>query len=286
VDERVETFVQTALSFQNFTAGNDVMFMMGTDFSYENAVTWFKNIDKIIHYVNLDGRVNALYSTPSIYARAKIASVKLPVRTDDMFPYADDAHAVWAGYFTSRPALKGTNAHGPCKSCHNWYLRVSLLICIACLVWQGYIRSTSSFHQTSRQLQLLSKPVPLPPSPLAPTVSTMQTPLLSSLHYLRIQCTLNPPHAYISIQAVWSPRIWARLTPCTCWKGPSAWRNTTMQSAALQSNMWPMTMRNASALVSLFVFALLWCFCCWLLMLSIYPLTKNVFKGGIFGLCV
>lgn len=27
-------------------------------------------------------------------------------KTDDFFPYADDPHAFWTGYFTSRPALK------------------------------------------------------------------------------------------------------------------------------------------------------------------------------------
>ncbi len=28
------------------------------------------------------------------------------LKTDDFFPYADDAHDFWTGYFTSRPALK------------------------------------------------------------------------------------------------------------------------------------------------------------------------------------
>ena len=29
------------------------------------------------------------------------------VRQDDVFPLANEAHAYWSGYFTSRPALKG-----------------------------------------------------------------------------------------------------------------------------------------------------------------------------------
>ncbi|KAJ1487752.1 hypothetical protein T484DRAFT_1785592 [Baffinella frigidus] len=37
---------------------------MGSDFQYENADMWFNNLDKIIHHVNADGRVNAFYSTP------------------------------------------------------------------------------------------------------------------------------------------------------------------------------------------------------------------------------
>lgn len=28
------------------------------------------------------------------------------LKTDDFFPYADDPHDFWTGYFTSRPALK------------------------------------------------------------------------------------------------------------------------------------------------------------------------------------
>ena len=36
---------------------------------------WFANMDKIIHYVNLDGRINVLYSTPSAYTDAKLSTV-------------------------------------------------------------------------------------------------------------------------------------------------------------------------------------------------------------------
>lgn len=93
------------------------------------AAFWYANLDRLIHYVNLDGRVNALYSTPSIYAAAKInygAANPLPVKTDDYMPLIDGPHSVWAGYFTSRSALK------------------------------AYIRETSSYHQAARQLQVLS----------------------------------------------------------------------------------------------------------------------------------
>ncbi|KAJ8560010.1 hypothetical protein K7X08_004068 [Anisodus acutangulus] len=54
-----------------------------------------------------DGRVNALYSSPSIYTDAKYdLDESWPLKTDDYFPYADRINAYWTGYFTSRPALK------------------------------------------------------------------------------------------------------------------------------------------------------------------------------------
>ncbi|KAJ4794961.1 Alpha-mannosidase [Rhynchospora pubera] len=107
VKERIDAFVAAALAQANITRTNHVMFTMGTDFKYQYAESWFRNLDKLIHYVNKDGRVNALYSTPSIYTDAKFAANETwPIKTDDFFPYADNPNAYWTGYFTSRPALK------------------------------------------------------------------------------------------------------------------------------------------------------------------------------------
>ncbi|KAL3529076.1 hypothetical protein ACH5RR_008398, partial [Cinchona calisaya] len=108
VQDRVNDFVAAAFSQANITRTNHVMWTMGTDFKYQYAHTWFRNLDKLIHYVNEDGRVNALYSTPSIYTDAKYASNESwPLKTDDYFPYADRINGYWTGYFTSRPAIKG-----------------------------------------------------------------------------------------------------------------------------------------------------------------------------------
>lgn len=107
VQDRVNDFVAAALAQSNITRTNHIMFTMGTDFKYQYAHTWFRQMDKLIHYVNMDGRVNALYSTPSIYTDAKYASQESwPLKTEDFFPYADRLNAYWTGYFTSRPALK------------------------------------------------------------------------------------------------------------------------------------------------------------------------------------
>ncbi|PPS19004.1 hypothetical protein GOBAR_AA01555 [Gossypium barbadense] len=126
VPQRVNEFVAAALSQANITRTNHVMWTMGTDFKYQYAHTWFRQMDKFIHYVNQDGRVNALYSTPSIYTDAKYATNEAwPLKTDDYFPYADRINAYWTGYFTSRPALK------------------------------GYVRTMSGYYLAARQLEFL-----------------------------------------------------------------------------------------------------------------------------------
>ncbi|KAI4327749.1 hypothetical protein L6164_020175 [Bauhinia variegata] len=107
VQERVNDFVNAALTQANVTRGNHIMWTMGDDFNYQYAESWFKQMDKLIHYANKDGRVNAFYSTPSFYTNVKNAeNISWPLKTDDYFPYADGANAYWTGYFTSRPSLK------------------------------------------------------------------------------------------------------------------------------------------------------------------------------------
>nr|GME12519.1 alpha-mannosidase isoform X1 [Ipomoea batatas] len=107
VEQRVNDFVNAALIQANVTRTNHIMWTMGDDFQYQYAESWFKQMDKLIHYVNKDGRVNALYSTPSIYTDAKHAANEAwPLKTDDYYPYADRENAYWTGFFTSRPAFK------------------------------------------------------------------------------------------------------------------------------------------------------------------------------------
>ncbi|XP_025796134.1 probable alpha-mannosidase At5g66150 [Panicum hallii] len=107
VEERVNDFVAAAIAQANVTRTNDIMWTMGEDFSHQYAESWFRNMDKLIYHVNKDGRVHALYSTPSIYTDAKYASNKSwPVKYDDYFPYADAKNTYWTGYYTSRPTFK------------------------------------------------------------------------------------------------------------------------------------------------------------------------------------
>ncbi|XP_057783917.1 LOW QUALITY PROTEIN: alpha-mannosidase [Salvia miltiorrhiza] len=127
VEQRVNDFIDAAMTQANVTRTNHIMWTMGDDFQYQYAESWFKEMDKLIHYVNKDGRVNALYSTPSIYTDAKKAANQAwPLKLDDYFPYADSANAYWTGFFTSRPALK------------------------------RYIRLLSGYYMAARQLEFLA----------------------------------------------------------------------------------------------------------------------------------
>ncbi|KAM5571530.1 putative alpha-mannosidase [Rosa sericea] len=124
VADRINDFVSEAISQANITRTNHIMWTMGNDFTYQYANSWFSQMDKFIHHVNQDGRVNALYSTPSIYTDAKYATNESwPIKSDDFFPYASEVNAYWTGYFTSRPALK------------------------------RYVRMMSSYHLAARQLE-------------------------------------------------------------------------------------------------------------------------------------
>ena len=63
----------------------------------------FKNLDKLIHHANLDGRVNVFYSTPAVYTAAKHAyNISWPLKTDDFFPYADCPTCYWTGALQAR----------------------------------------------------------------------------------------------------------------------------------------------------------------------------------------
>jgi alpha-mannosidase len=107
VDQVIDQFVQNALSQAAHTQSSHQLWACGSDFNYQNADHWYHNLDKIIHYANLNGSVNVFYSTPSIYVdEKKKAGLTWEKRYDDIWPLADDAHHYWSGYFTSRPALK------------------------------------------------------------------------------------------------------------------------------------------------------------------------------------
>ena len=71
VDQIVDRFINYAKAYSQIYATNNLLFPMGTDFQYQDANVWFKNMDKLIKYVNQrqakGSNVNVFYSTPTCY---------------------------------------------------------------------------------------------------------------------------------------------------------------------------------------------------------------------------
>ncbi|RXG61088.1 Epididymis-specific alpha-mannosidase [Armadillidium vulgare] len=117
-DDKVRSFIQ-AVNYEvtGFISNQNIIMTMGSDFHYVNANSWYKNLDKLIKYVNElqtnGSNINVVYSTPSCYVDALHSeNITWPNKTDDFFPYATDEHSYWTGYFTSRPTLKGFERQG------------------------------------------------------------------------------------------------------------------------------------------------------------------------------
>lgn len=128
VNKRVDEFVKQLNKQHPYYNTNNLIVTMGGDFNYQDAHTWFKNLDKLISYTNArqanGSKYNLIYSTPSCYVKAIYDQTKgkktWPVKRDDFFPYASDPHAFWTGYFTSKPTIKrfervGNNFLQVCK---------------------------------------------------------------------------------------------------------------------------------------------------------------------------
>ena len=105
-DQWVDKFVQDALEQANHTKTEHQLWACGTDFQYQNADHWYRNLDKLIHYVNQNGTVNAFYSTPSLYVDAKKTQERRVGASSRRYISVGGQHHYWSGYFTSRPALK------------------------------------------------------------------------------------------------------------------------------------------------------------------------------------
>eukprot|EP00118_Oscarella_pearsei_P014340 m.122439 g.122439 ORF g.122439 m.122439 type:complete len:993 (+) comp37781_c0_seq1:117-3095(+) len=110
VVEKLAKFANETFTQNKSYVGNHIMLTMGSDFQYKNAHRWYKNLDKLIHYANTNEslKLNAFYSTPSIYVDAKNSlNASWTLKTDDFLPHSSKPHSYWSGFFTSRPSLKG-----------------------------------------------------------------------------------------------------------------------------------------------------------------------------------
>lgn len=144
-DAFLKTFDEAArASFASASRGSShALWMMGSDFTYAAAAHYYRNMDRLVRLVN--GRAaqggeaaayRVVYSTPGRYLAARAAEAAeeaaaggsgdntteqqqqeppppppspappLSLRRDDLFPYSDDPHSFWTGYFSSRPESK------------------------------------------------------------------------------------------------------------------------------------------------------------------------------------
>ena len=58
VKEQVDLFVKETCDQAESYKTNHIILSMGSDFQYSNAHRWYKNLDKLIKYVNKVGLVN------------------------------------------------------------------------------------------------------------------------------------------------------------------------------------------------------------------------------------
>ncbi|CAI4224969.1 unnamed protein product [Auanema sp. JU1783] len=109
VNEKLKAFEKHVKEQVSVQRSNHVMLLMGSDFQYTNANSWYSNLDKLIKYVNSNSSMNieVAYSTPSCYVDYLMKSrPHLTSKDDDFFPYASSDHSYWTGYFSSRPTFK------------------------------------------------------------------------------------------------------------------------------------------------------------------------------------
>ena len=90
---------------------NNILLYYGEDFAFNEADINYENIEMIMNYVNknMQGKIKMIYSTPSQYFDSVLKTgAKFEKHSNyDFFPYADNAHCYWTGYFSSRANLKG-----------------------------------------------------------------------------------------------------------------------------------------------------------------------------------
>ncbi|XP_052778477.1 lysosomal alpha-mannosidase-like [Mya arenaria] len=148
VDKKVDDFLKAAKDQAKYYKTNHIMMTMGSDFEYQNAHHWYKNLDKLIHYTNKrqttdNSKINLLYSTPSCYTyQLNRANKTWPTKSDDFYPYAYREHSFMTGYFTSRAALKG-------------YIRETNAFLQACRQLDALARLAPDFHNSSLKIQVL-----------------------------------------------------------------------------------------------------------------------------------
>ena len=87
----------------------NIMILMGDDFTHGNAYATMKETQKIIDLCNKNNQYNLTFqwSTPGEYIDAlKQESIKWPVFQGELLNYYQEKWAFWVGYYSSRPTQK------------------------------------------------------------------------------------------------------------------------------------------------------------------------------------
>ncbi|KAH8282663.1 hypothetical protein KR054_009022 [Drosophila jambulina] len=111
VKSRIDDFLNYATNLAKYYRSSHIMVPMGDDFQYENAYMNYRNMDKLIKYVNerqaTGSKFNILYSTAGCYLNSLHKSLQSwPNKTQDFLPLSHEAKSFWTGFFTSRPTQK------------------------------------------------------------------------------------------------------------------------------------------------------------------------------------
>lgn len=104
--DRAHEFINYAMELASVYQEENILYPMGADLAYQNAGQTFKNIEKLIDWINknqCDPLVTYKMSTPSEYINAINAEKKkYTVFKDDLLPFVDGKSQVFSGYYTSR----------------------------------------------------------------------------------------------------------------------------------------------------------------------------------------
>jgi len=85
------------------------MLLWGDDFTFQNAMAQYKQLETAILFGNKmnTNNIEFIQSTPQTYVNAlKLENVEWPVKYDDFMPYESEHNWFWTGYYSSRPTLK------------------------------------------------------------------------------------------------------------------------------------------------------------------------------------
>ena len=109
--EICEKFYQEMLEEKIAYKHNNILLYYGDDFVFNEIDINYNNIEQIMNYVNENykGKMKMIYSTPSQYFEEveKYRNILEDYNDYDFFPYAENPHSYWTGYFSSRINLKG-----------------------------------------------------------------------------------------------------------------------------------------------------------------------------------